>query len=335
MTRTTGWIGIVAVGLLAGCGWRGGSSRVETGFHQKADLQGVSLVVVETQNGRIDVRCNGSGGEADIAGDKYVRASSREVARQRLDQIQIEAQREADKPEVLRIKASIPKFPDGSAGANFQISLPANLALRLRTSNGSVAAAGARGDVDVRTSNGPVEVEAIEGNLEARTSNAQVIARRIAGDVRAVSSNGDIDIEACGRQCVVARTSNARIRAIDPRGEVTLVSSNGPVELRAPSLASEPQIRIETSNAHVQVEVPRHVRAALDLNTTNARIRADLSGAQVADREDGDDALSAILNGGGGRIDAETSNGPVHFKLIEAQPLTAEAPATFPAGSDQ
>lgn len=333
MTRITRWLGVVGLILCASCNGCGGVAvfRHQADFRQLADLEGVRQVVVETRNGAVEVRCEEGLGEAEIAGTMFAQAISPDVARERVERIQIRVQREVARPDVLRVEAVLPPLTQGSMGVSFRLGVPADLALKIRTGNGAVTATGAHGDVDADTDNGRIGAEDIHGHLVARTSNGEVTARRVAGSVEAVSSNGAISLEEVGGGRVTAKTSNGRIRVTGAHGEIELTTTNGAVELKADALPPHPSVRVRTSNGAVHVEVPRGAKAALRLATRNGRLRADLAGAQLTDYRGDKDDLSATLNGGGGLIDVETSNGQLEFRLIEGQALTPEAPDAPPA----
>jgi len=335
MTRATRCVGILGLILFVGCNGCGGLAafRHQADFRQTADLEGVRQVIVETRNGAVEVRCEAAKLQADIAGTKFAQGISPEAARERVEQIQIRIQREAARPEVLHVEAVFPPLADGSAGVSFRLGLPAELALKIRTGNGAVTATGTHGDVDAESRNGRIGAEDIYGNFIARTSNGEVSARRITGSVEAVSSNGAVFLEEIGGARVAARTSNGRVRAIGVRGEIELASSNGAVDLKADSLPPRPRVRIRTSNGAVHAEVPRTANAALRLVTRNGRLHTDLAGAQMTDYQGDKDDLSATLNGGGGLIDVETSNGQLEFSLIDGRSIAPEAPAASSARS--
>lgn len=129
--------------------------------------------------------------------------------------------------------------------------------------------------VDLRTVNGGVRLENVGGEVRASSTNGGVSGRVAAASlIDARTTNGGVDLELTG--------------ALAPDGRVTLFSVNGGVELR----------------------VPQDTRAEVRARCTNGRVSIDnlpfaVSGEQTRRQVDG------ALNGGGGRIELQTTNGGV------------------------
>jgi hypothetical protein len=318
-------LGVVGLCLLAGCGqWGWTNQRAQADFHQTTDVSGVTLAIIETQNGSVDADCAATGSQATIDGQKYADAASMETAQQRLEKIQITVARDTAQPATLHIKAEFPHISDGSVGANFRLSLPPDLAVIVRTSNGPATVKAARGNVEIHTSNGWIHAQALGADLLARTANGGITGKNIAGDVDAVSANGSIILENVGRDRVIARTSNSGIHVTESHGDLKLISSNGPIDLKTHSLPAVPHVEVRTANGSAHVELPRSVKAALHLTTSNAGIHRELVGAEVTQAKGDHGNFTAALNGGGGQIEVSSSNGPVRFGLIEAKPVEAK-----------
>ncbi|GEL93945.1 DUF4097 family beta strand repeat-containing protein [Cellulomonas composti] len=115
------------------------------------------------------------------------------------------------------------------------VTLPADTAVVVRTSNGAVRAEGIVGDVDVRTSNGAVEATGLGGDATLRTSNGRVTVEDVAGDVVAESSNGAVEVA-------------------DARANIRATTSNGPVVVHGTGLPVA--LDIDTSNGREVVEGP-------------------------------------------------------------------------------
>lgn len=131
--------------------------------------------------------------------------------------------------------------------------------------------------VDLRTVNGGVRLDSVGGEVRAATTNGGV-----RGKVAAVSlldartTNGGVDLQVTG--------------PVAPDGKVTLTSVNGGVKLA----------------------VPADTRADVHARCVNGRVTvSDLDVATGDEEESRRRRLQGTLNGGGARIDLQTTNGGV------------------------
>ena len=130
-------------------------------------------------------------------------------------------------------------------------------------------------------------------HVDLRTVNGGVRLDNVGGEVRATSTNGGVRGRVAGASLVDARTTN------------------GGVELElAGALAADGRVTLTSVNGGVRLKVPADTRANVHARCTNGRINvADLplaiEGEQTRRRVDG------TLNGGGGRIELQTTNGGV------------------------
>src|ERR1043166_1107011 len=289
--------------------------RAEIQSHETATVNGLRRLAVETRNGEIAVRCNPASKDVAINATRRASGLTEEEARTFAEKIEIHVDKGTSEPGVMRVSA---EFPASATNRNlcaaFEIVMPPSADLDLVTSNGLIIAEGCEKDVSTRTSNGRIKAASCKGNLHGHTSNGTIEARDVGGDVDVQTSNGAIELNQVGRNSIRAITTNGHIHIVDSRGAATLHSSNGSVTLRCSSLPSNPAVEVVTSNGHVDVELPNSVKADLAMNTSNGRVSASLSGAQVSDMESGRTTLHAKLNGGGGRVDIRSSNGSVAFR---------------------
>lgn len=130
-------------------------------------------------------------------------------------------------------------------------------------------------------------------HVDLRTVNGGVLLENVGGEVRATSTNGAVRGRIASASLVDARTTNGGVDleltgALTSDGRVTLTSVNGGVHLN----------------------VPPDTKAQVRARCTNGRISVDglpftAEGEQSRRRVDGS------LNGGGGRIELQTTNGGV------------------------
>lgn len=127
-------------------------------------------------------------------------------------------------------------------------------------------------DLHVRTVNGSVTLVDASGTLKAETTNGSIEGRRLSGSLNAGTTNGGIDVD------------------------MDKVADGG--------------VRLETTNGGIELRIPKDAAATVSARLTNGRIDASSLGLQV-EGEISRRRLSGKLNGGGPRIDLETTNGGI------------------------
>lgn len=127
-------------------------------------------------------------------------------------------------------------------------------------------------DLRVRTVNGGVTLTEVSGTLKADTTNGGIDGRRLSGSLEAGTTNGGIEIE------------------------MDKVAEGG--------------VRLETTNGGIDLRIPKDTAATISARLTNGRIDASSLGIQV-EGEISRRRLDGKLNGGGPRINLETTNGGI------------------------
>jgi hypothetical protein len=120
--------------------------------------------------------------------------------------------------------------------------------------------------------------------------------------------NGQIDV-ADVKNAAHLETVNGHVKATGLSGEVKASTVNGGVDLALASVTGD--VSVETTNGGVTVRLPGDAKALLLGRTTNGGLSVD--GLQVEEVERSRRRLEAKLNGGGRRLEVETTNGGITF----------------------
>lgn len=130
-------------------------------------------------------------------------------------------------------------------------------------------------------------------HVDLRTVNGGVRLDGIGGEVRATSTNGGVQGRVLATSVVDARTTNGGVE----------------IELAGP-LAADGRVQLASTNGGVRLKLPAETRADLSARCTNGRVSvSDLP--LVVDGEQTRRRVQGTLNGGGARIDLQTTNGGV------------------------
>jgi DUF4097 and DUF4098 domain-containing protein YvlB len=133
-------------------------------------------------------------------------------------------------------------------------------------------------------------------HVDLRTTNGGVRLDNVGGEVRAASTNGGV------------RGRLADVSVLDAR------TTNGGVELELTgTLARDGRVSLTSTNGGVRLAVPESTQGDLVARCTNGRVSvSDLP--FEADGEQTRRRAAGRLNGGGARIDLQTTNGGVAIR---------------------
>jgi len=232
---------------------------------------------VDTFNGRIEVR---TGSDSEV----IVQAELRDIRR-----INYEAIQAGDEILVTAEKTGDWWFPAGNTQADISVTVPANTALRLETSNGRIEVTGTTRGGILETSNGEIALKDVKGNFEATTHNGIVEIDGIEGKAS-------------------AKTTNGRVTVREAKGEFNLKTSNGIVTFSG-ELTPGGSNRIVTTNGHVEVELTGTPSVSIDASTSNGEVTHD--DVPILTTKAKTDHVIGTIGAGQAELYIETSNGDV------------------------
>ena len=122
------------------------------------------------------------------------------------------------------------------------------------------------------------------------------------------TTNGEIEVVNVTASAQL-ETVNGQINARGLGGDVKASTTNGGIDIALASLTGD--VTVETTNGGVTVRLPADAKALLLGRTTNGGLSVD--GLQVEEVERSRRRLEAKLNGGGRRIEAETTSSAITF----------------------
>jgi hypothetical protein len=128
-----------------------------------------------------------------------------------------------------------------------------------------------------------------DARVEATLSNDTVTIDGVTGHVKTMVVNGGIELRGL-------------------RGTVDAATVNGPVSVKMAEITGD--IRVESTNGRIAIEIPKNARATLNARAVNGGIRATgLNSTEASGRRIR--SLESQLNGGGPEIDVRVTNGRI------------------------
>jgi DUF4097 and DUF4098 domain-containing protein YvlB len=276
--------------------------RYNKDFHLSYPMKAGGRLSVETFNGSIDI----SGWDqdtVDISGTKY--GPSQEEA----DNLRVNVDNTSDS---VSIRVPRPTDRRNNQGARLTIKVPRKTQLdHIVTSNSSIQTDDGAGPTRLHTSNGSIRVVDLHGELDAETSNSSIELERVDGNVHVHSSNGHIRAERVNGS-IEASTSNNRVNIEVERTDkqVRIDTSNSGVELDLPPHFSN-SIHVNTNNGPITLRMANDINATLSARTSNSSIDTEFE--IRAQGELSRNRLAGSIGSGGPLIDLSTSNGSIRL----------------------
>lgn len=199
-----------------------------------------------------------------------------------------------------------PRRSSWSRSPRFEINIPTEFNLELKTSGGDLEITGpVNGQVIGSTAGGDITLADVIGTLEMSTSGGDIRAGDIKGNAKLTTSGGDIDLKAVSGEATV-RTSGGdinvgsvgkRLEAKTSGGDVVIGDVGG--DVRASTAGGDVKVGKVSGSAH------------LSTSGGNVELRG-ASGGVIARTAGGDIRLQQIT----GTIEAKTAGGDIRAELI-------------------
>ncbi len=259
---------------------------------------------LETEGGRITVE-----GSAE-PGAHILVTSSREDVEDRYD-LSFEAEPGRVRVTARRKRGDLFGWLSGRGdGLHFEVRIPAQTELELRTSGGRIEIEGIRGDALIRTSGGRIDLSDLEGKVDAHTSGGAIEARDLRGNVGLSTSGGPIAVERVSGD-LEAKTSGGSITAREIGGEIVASTSGGSITVSLlPGNGRGGEL--STSGGSITAKLDPAVALEIDARTSGGTVSVDLPVTVQGRVSRG--ALRGELNGGGPLLRLRSSGGSIRVR---------------------
>ena len=189
-------------------------------------------------------------------------------------------------------------FGPGHREPHVFVDTPAEADLEARTSDGSLNVSGLNGNLDLHTGDGAVNVSDVSGAVRLVASDGSIRIHNVTGTLESKSSDGSVSID--------GRLSGIQVRASDGRVDVTLADGS--------QLATSS--RIEASDGHVTIRLPKTLSADLEIHTSDGKIDCQLPLTVSGYNSGGGHNIRGKLNAGGTPLTVHTSDGNVTIAAL-------------------
>ena len=198
---------------------------------------------------------------------------------------------------------------DGSSDVSFQIGIPAQFDVDVKTAGGDISLAGMlTGKLTAKTAGGDVKVGDVDGVTNLSTAGGDITAGKVGGDATLKTSGGDIHLDSSEGKVIVhtsggdivvgdvqksleAKTSGGDIRLSNVNGDAEASTAGG--DLRVGKVAGT--ARLSTAGGDVECQ---GATGMVEAATAGGDIRmTDISGALKASTAGGDIVADLVPDG--------------------------------------
>ena len=210
----------------------------------------------------------------------------------------------------------------------YQITVPENTELNVKTAGGSITVEDISAEINVKTSGGSLKLDDIDGLVVARTSGGSIKASRIGDRLDVHTSGGSISIDVADGD-VSAKTSGGSISISEVDGDVNANTSGGSISLKeiegtvnastsggsvTAEIIGQPDedMTLKTSGGTVTLYLDESVRADIDAQASGGSVSTDIPIAIRGTKKRS--KLQGEMNGGGPLLTLRSSGGSVRIK---------------------
>ena len=152
---------------------------------------------------------------------------------------------------------------------DYEISVPADAAVRTRSGSGDQTIEGTRGNVDTQTGSGDVRLTNLTGEIRLQTGSGNIRARQVSGPVKGGTGSGDVEIEETSSGDIDLHTGSGNITARGVQGGFHGETGSG--DVTAEGMQSGPW-EIRTGSGNVHVRLPASAAFDADISTSSGSI---------------------------------------------------------------
>jgi len=277
-------------------------------FEETFQVGGPVDLEVQTRSGDIIVR-SGPAGSVVIRGKIFV--GDRWLAGNR-------------HAEVAEIEQHPPLRQDGNSihvdyvnardiSVDYEITVPADTAVRAQTGSGDQTIEDLRGNADLRSGSGNMTLSRLTGEIRVQTGSGDVRARKIAGPVRGGAGSGNIEVEETAAGDIDLHTGSGDVTVRGIQGAFRGEAGSGDITAEGTQMGGW---EIRTGSGNIRVRLPAN--AAFDANLSTSSGTMDVNAAitmTVQGRvQETHKQITGKVRGGGPVLSLHTGSGDIHIE---------------------
>ena len=269
-----------------------------------------AILMLSNVAGNIQVT-TGTGERIEVEALKHAWGQNADQAKQKLADALIETYATGNRVE-LRVESRDRREGRG-VDVEFNVKVPADTTVDLRTVSGDVRVVNVKGEVRVQGVSGNLALEGTARLAAAKTVSGGITIANAGSDALSLSTvNGDLLVQTLNSRALDVNTVNGDIRISGWSGDrATIRSLDGDLDLQT-SLVKGGRYEIESHSGDISLSLPDQPGFELEAHTFNGRIRVDFpikSEGPIRDTDRGPRSVRGTYGDGSSSLRLQTFDG--------------------------
>jgi hypothetical protein len=300
------WASILAVVLLAST--FAAASTPQGSFEKTFQVSGPVDLEVLTRSGNITVR-SGPAGSVAIRGKIFV--GDRWLAGNRHAEVAEIEQHPPLRQDGNNIRIDYVNARDISV--DYEITVPAETAVRAHTGSGDQTIEGVHGNADLQSGSGDMRLSRLTGEIRVQTGSGDVRAREISGPVRGGAGSGNLEVEEKGAGDIDLHTGSGNITVRGIQGAFRGEAGSG--DITAEGTQAGPW-EVRTGSGNIRVHLPANAAFDANLSTSSGTLDIDAPITMTVQGrvQESHKQIVGKVRGGGPLLSLRTGSGDIHIE---------------------
>ena len=205
--------------------------------------------------------------------------------------------------------------PRGRRGeVTYEVSVPANVRVLVRTSAGSITAKGVGGDIEVRAATGDVTISDNGGLVVAEIMSGDFVGTRLSGGARIDATSADVEILGATGEIIIDNTSGETTLNDVKSSSVQVESVSGDITFQG-TIERDGRYRMTSHSGTISLGIPDNAGAFVSLasyaGTINTLLPLTL---EPTSRGSPEKRLLGRIGDGTARIEIVTFSGDIDIR---------------------
>jgi DUF4097 and DUF4098 domain-containing protein YvlB len=297
---------ILAIVLLAST--FAAASTPQGSFEKTFQVSGSVDLEVQTRSGNIIVR-SGPAGSVAIRGKIFV--GDRWLAGNRHAEVAEIEQHPPLRQEGNNIRIDYVNARDISV--DYEITVPAETAVRAHTGSGDQTIEGVHGNADLQSGSGDMRLSRLTGEIRVQTGSGDVRALEIAGPVRGGAGSGNLEVEEKGAGDIDLHTGSGNITVRGIQGAFRGEAGSGDITAEGTQMGAW---EIRTGSGNIRVHLPANAAFDANLSTSSGTLDIDAPITMTVQGrvQESHKQIVGKVRGGGPLLTLHTGSGDIHIE---------------------
>lgn len=196
---------------------------------------------------------------------------------------------------------------------DYEITVPADTALRTRSGSGDQTIEGIHGNADLQAGSGDMKLASLTGAIHLQTGSGNVRAHDISGSVRGGAGSGDIEVDERSTGDIDLHTGSGNVTVRGIQGAFRADAGSGDITAEGKQSGAW---EIRTGSGNVHVRLPGNSAFDADISTSSGTIDVDspiemtVQGRVQESRK----TIHGKVRGGGPLLSVRTGSGDIRIQ---------------------